>query len=216
MPKILAVIPARSGSKSLPHKNIKNLNGKPLLAYSIEYANQSSLISKTIVSTDNEDYAKIAVEYGASVPFLRPPEYSRDDSPDYEFMKHALEYYLDHGESFDLLILLRPTSPVRPPGLIERGVKIILADPIATSVRSVAPVTEHPYRIWSKKEDGSIEGFVPFVKEPYNLPRQKLPPLLFQTGDIEIVKASTLLSGSVSGNKVLPLIIEHGEMVDID
>jgi len=74
MPKILAVIPARSGSKSLPHKNIKNLNGKPLLAYSIEYANQSSLISKTIVSTDNEDYAKIAVEYGASVPFLRPPE----------------------------------------------------------------------------------------------------------------------------------------------
>lgn len=216
MPDILTVIPARSGSKSLPHKNIKLLEGKPLLAYSIEYAKRCALVSKTVVSTDSEEYADIARQYGASVPFLRPPEYARDSSTDFEFMKHAFDFHRSHNEHYDLLVLLRPTSPLRPKGLIERGLSILCENPSATSVRSVAPVTEHPYRVWSKRKDGSIEGFVSHEKEPYNLPRQKLPELLFQTGDIEIVRASTLLTGSVSGDNVYPLIIAHDDMVDID
>ena len=216
MPKVLAVIPARSGSKSLPDKNIRSLKGKPLLAYSIEYANRCPLITKTIVSTDSELYAEAARHWGASVPFLRPKNIAEDDSQDYGFMRHALDFFIEHKDYNAFLALIRPTSPLRPANLIEKSIEILTNNPAATSVRTIAPVKENPYLVWSVAEDGSMKGFVESEKEAFNLPRQKLPNLYFQTGDLEMVRASTLLSGSVSGGNVFPLVISHDEMVDID
>ena len=216
MTKIIVIIPARGGSKSLPNKNILPLHGKPLLCYTVAYALRCAAVDKTVVSTDAEHIATIAKACGAETPFLRPSEYSQDDSRDYLVMKHALEFFDSIGEIYDIYVLLRPTSPLRPNGLIEKAIQILKNNPSASSIRSVAKIKEHPYRAWYKENDGSIIGFVEGVEEAYNMPRQELPDVYFQTGDIEAIRRVTLLNGSVSGGNVYPLIIEHDEMVDID
>ena len=216
MLKVITIIPARGGSKSLPKKNILPLNNRPLLCYSVQYSLKCSFVEKTVVSTDSEEISKIAEECGANIPFLRPSEYAQDDTRDYPFMRHALDYFESIGESYDVYILLRPTSPIRPEGLIEKALDILENNPKATSVRSMASIKEHPFRAWSKQKDGSISGFVEGVEESYNIPRQELPEVLFQTGDIEAVRKETILKGSISGSKVYPLVISHDQMVDID
>ena len=112
--------------------------------------------------------------------------------------------------------MIRPTSPLRPSGLIERAAKILSQNPDCSSVRTVAPVKEHPYRVWRLSGTGTLLPAINGVDEPYNLPRQVLPQYFFQTGDIEVVRRETLLLGSVSGDNVHPLVIDHEEMVDID
>jgi len=113
-------------------------------------------------------------------------------------------------------LILRPTSPFRPANLIERAVDILKNNSDATSVRSVAKIKEHPFRSWKINQDGSMAGFVDSQAEPYNIPRQRLPDIYFQTGDLEAVTRSTLLNGSVTGEKPYPLEIEHEDMIDID
>ena len=213
---IYTVIPARGGSKSIPKKNIRLLHGKPLLYYSVVYSLRCSLIARTVVSTDSDENAEIARNCGAEVPFTRPEELAQDDTPDYPVFRHALHTLEDiYDEQIDLIVLLRPTSPLRPPGLIERGVTMLQRFPEASSVRSVTLSKQHPFRQWKIMGD-YIVGYETGVFEPYNLPRQQLPPVYFQTGDLEIIRRQTLLSGSISGERVLPLIIEPEEMVDID
>jgi CMP-N,N'-diacetyllegionaminic acid synthase len=212
--KIITIIPARSGSKSIPKKNIQLLAGKPLLAYSIEYSLRSKIVCRTIVSTDSEDIAKLAVDHGADVPFMRPSCFADDTSVDYEFMRHALDYFEAEGQIYDAYVLLRPTSPVRPVGLIEQAALLLEDFPDATSIRCMAQVNEHPYRIWTG--DGPVHPVLDDLSEPYNMPRQLLPKMLFQTGDLEMVRRDTLLSGSVSGECVYPLLIDHQAMIDID
>ncbi len=216
MPRIITIIPARGGSKSLPKKNIRLLKDKPLLCYSIDYSKNSDIVDKTIVTTDSQEIADIAKSCGADVPFLRPSEYAQDDTRDYPFMRHVLDYFESKGEVYDIYILLRPTSPIRPKGLIEKAIKIFEDNPTATSVRSIAKIKEHPYRAWVMNDDGNMEGFVKGIEESYNIPRQELPEVYFQTGDIEAVSRQTILNGSISGDNVYPLIIKHDEMVDID
>tara|TARA_B100000315_G_C14553653_1_gene577077 strand:- start:59 stop:745 length:687 start_codon:yes stop_codon:yes gene_type:complete len=214
--RIFTVIPARGGSKSIPKKNIQLLNRKPLLQYSVEYSLKCDLVEKTIVSTDSKEIAEVAKNCGAEVPFIRPSELARDDTPDYPVFRHALDYLeKEYNVNIDLIILLRPTSPLRPPGLIERGIKLFDKYPDSTSIRCVTFTSEHPYRQWIKNGN-YIKGLIENVHEPYNLERQELPVVYFQSGDIEIVKRQTLIDGSISGNKVLPLIINHQEMYDID
>jgi len=192
------------------------LDGLPLLAHSIRYSKNCKLIDYTYVSTDSKKYAEIAIKYGADVPFLRPDRYAKNDSQDYEFMKHALNALENLIKiNIDYFVLLRPTSPLRPKGLIEKGFQLLDRFPRGTSVRTVTQSKEHPYRSWMRKGD-FICGYESNIKEPYNLPRQKLPEIYFQTGDLEIIRRSTILSGSVSGNKIIPLIINHGDMFDID
>jgi len=216
MLRVLSIIPARSGSKSLPNKNVLFFRGMPLLGHSIKYSKSSDLVSKTIVSTDSTEIAEIAENLGAEVPFLRPTELAKDESQDYEFTRHALDYFEKNGDIFDIYIILRPTSPLRPKGLIERAVEIFQITPEITSVRSVTEIKEHPYRSWKMNKDGSISGYESAVHEAYNLPRQKLPKIFFQTGDLEAVSRRTVLAGSVSGNKVFPLFISYSDMQDID
>lgn len=214
--KVIVIIPARSGSKSLPKKNILPLNGKPLLCYSINYGLKSKLIQKVVVSTDSKEFADIAKICGANIPFIRPSELAKDNTRDYPVMRHTLDYFESIGEIYDLYILLRPTSPLRPEGLIEKAIDIMIKNPIATSVRTVAKIKEHPYRAWNIQEDGSMKGFVSNIEEAYNIPRQELPDVYFQTGDLEAIKRETLLKGSVSGDNIFPLIINYEDMVDID
>lgn len=214
--KIITVIPARGGSKSIPKKNIQLLNNKPLLSYSIEYSLRSKIVKKTIVSTDSEEISNVALKSGADVPFLRPAQLANDSSRDYEFMRHALDFFENKNEIYDFFVLLRPTSPLRPDGLIEKAMEIFTTNLNASSVRSVAKVKEHPYRTWMKDSSGAIKSIFKEIEEPYNLPRQELPNIFFQTGDIEVVSRDTLLKGSISGSNVYPLIINHQDMIDID
>ena len=216
MLKIVTIIPARAGSKSLLKKNIRLLNNKPLLCYSIEYSNKSDIVDKTVVSTDSQEIADIAQDCGALIPCLRPIEYAQDNTRDYPFMRHALDYFESKGEVYDIYILLRPTSPIRPEGLIEKAVKILKDNNTASSVRSIAKIKEHPYRAWEINNDGSIKGFVKDIDESYNIPRQELPEVYFQTGDIEAIRRETILKGTISGDNIYPLIINHEEMADID
>ena len=114
MPQILAIIPARSGSKSVKNKNIRLIDGKPMIAYSIEHALKTPEIDRVIVSTDSEEYANIAREYGADVPFIRPAQYATDDALDIDVFRHAL-WYLKENEGYepDIVVHLRPTYPIR-------------------------------------------------------------------------------------------------------
>tara|TARA_Y100000591_G_scaffold332864_1_gene371977 strand:+ start:2239 stop:2946 length:708 start_codon:yes stop_codon:yes gene_type:complete len=215
---IVTVIPARGGSKSIPRKNIISLGGYPLIKYTIDYSLKSELISKTIVSTDDQEIAKTAIKYGAEVPFIRPSELAEDDVPDYPVMLHALTEVEKNIESnVDIIILLRPTSPLRPEGLIERGVDIMKNNPKATSVRAVTSSKEHYFRQWKKDQKYIVTvKDTDSVVEPYNIPRQFLPESYFQTGDIELIRRKTLISGSVSGNYVMPLVIDSDSVYDID
>ena len=158
--KVIVIIPARSGSKSLPNKNILPLKGKPLLCYSISYGLESDIVDKVIVSTDSEEFAEIAKTYGADIPFIRPAELAMDNTRDYPFMRHALDYFESIGEIYDVYILLRPTSPLRPEGLIEKSISILKENPTATSVRAVTQTKEHPYRVLGLNKDGSIDTFI--------------------------------------------------------
>jgi len=213
---IYTIIPARGGSKSIHKKNIRLLNGIPLINYSIKYSQNCNLISHTVVSTDSKEISEIALNCGAEVPFLRPKEFAKDESQDYPVFKHALEVLEKMSKTqIELMVLLRPTSPLRPKHMIERGVDLLIRFPEATSVRSVTASHEHPFRQW-KKDGDYITGYENNVSEPYNIPRQKLPSVFFQTGDLEIVRRKTLIEGSISGNRILPLIISNEEMMDID
>jgi CMP-N,N'-diacetyllegionaminic acid synthase len=215
---LVTVIPARGGSKSIPFKNIKLLNGEPLISYSINYSLKCPLISHTVVSTDSDEICSIAKEFNAQVPFIRPVEISGDDVEDYPVIYHALNNIETiYGLRVDAIVWLRPTSPLRPPNLIERSMKILKSFPECSSIRSVIKSKEHPYRQWAQNGP-FIEGVIQNkdINEPFNLPRQKLPDIYFQSGDIEVIKRETIIKGSISGDKVVPLIINQNEMLDID
>jgi CMP-N,N'-diacetyllegionaminic acid synthase len=213
---IYTIIPARSGSKGIPNKNIKLLNGKPLIEYSIIYSKACPLVNHTIVSTDSGEIAEIALGCGAEVPFLRPLDLAQDLTPDYPVIVHALKTLEDlKNKRIDLIILLRPTSPLRPSLLIEKGIQLMIDFPSASSIRTITKSTEHPFRQW-KLNGNFMVSYETEIYEPFNLPRQELPSVYFQTGDLEIVRRETLLSGSISGSNILPLIIQPEEMVDID
>ena len=212
----LCVIPARCGSKGIPNKNIKDFDGKPLLAHSIEYAKNCKEITNTVVSTDSIKTSKIAEKFGASVPFIRPKKFSADSSQDIDFINHALvQCEKIYEKEFSLVILLRPTSPVRKKNLIKKGLDMMIADPDASSLKAVTEAIEHPYRHWIP-ENKYIVGYEKRFYEPYNLPRQQLPKTFYSAGDLEIIRRNTIIEGSVSGEKIIPLILDKEETVDID
>jgi N-acylneuraminate cytidylyltransferase len=218
--EILALIPARGGSKSIPRKNIKLLAGYPLLAYSIATALHSQLVTRTIVSTDDEEIARIAQHYGAEAPFLRPPEFALDHTTDLPVFTHALEW-LAQNESYqpDILVQLRPTSPLRPPGCVDQAVQILLDHPQADSVRGVIPSGQNPFKMWQITDDGRMTPLLslPDIAEPFNAPRQELPQTYWQTGHIDAIRLDTILTkNSLSGDLIYPFLIDPRYAVDID
>jgi YrbI family 3-deoxy-D-manno-octulosonate 8-phosphate phosphatase len=218
--EILALIPARGGSKSIPRKNIKPLAGHPLIAYSIAAALHSKQVTRTIVSTDDEEIALIAQKYGAEAPFLRPSEFALDNTTDFPVFIHALGW-LKENESYqpDILIQLRPTSPIRPPETVDQAVQILLSHPEADSVRGIIPSGQNPYKMWQVNEQGRMLPLLslPDVAEAFNAPRQDLPQSYWQTGHIDAIRISTILNkSSLSGNIIYPLLIDPRYAIDID
>ncbi|HVP91401.1 MAG TPA: acylneuraminate cytidylyltransferase [Terriglobales bacterium] len=216
--RILALIPARGGSKGIPGKNIKLLGGRPLIAYSIAAAKASSFIERTIVSTDDAEIARVATALGAEVPFRRPAELAGDSVTDLPVFQHAL-LTLATSDDYrpDIVVHLRPTSPLRPPGLVDGAIRTLLENPDADSVRSVAPPNQNPYKMWRTNE-GRLEPLLPAgAPEPYNAPRQSLPETYWQTGQVDVMRAATINEKrSVSGDRILPYPAESAFAVDLD
>jgi YrbI family 3-deoxy-D-manno-octulosonate 8-phosphate phosphatase len=217
---ILALIPARGGSKSIPHKNIHPLAGFPLIAYSIAAAKQSKLVTRTIVSTDDDEIAYIAREFGAETPFMRPTEFAQDNTLDYPVFTHALTWLKEHeGYQPDILVQLRPTSPLRPPDCVDQAVQILLDHSKADSVRGVIPSGQNPFKMWKVSDQGRMTPLLSLsgVSEPYNSPRQVLPQTYWQTGHIDAIRLSTIINKhSLSGDIIYPLQIDPRYAIDID
>lgn len=216
MGEVLAIIPARSGSKSVKDKNIRLVNGKPMIAYSIGHALQAKCIDRVIVSTDSEEYAQIARKYGAETPFIRPAEYATDTSLDIDVFKHALMYLEENERYFpELIVQLRPTYPIRKISDIENMVKYMKDNPDIDSMRCIAPAKEVPYKMWLKGDDNLISPVIADIPECYNMPRQKLPKVYYQNACIDIVRAEVILKkNSMSGDRIAGY--EMNENFDID
>jgi YrbI family 3-deoxy-D-manno-octulosonate 8-phosphate phosphatase len=221
MTEILALIPARGGSKGIPGKNIRSFAGFPLIAWSIAAAKQSELVTRIIVSTDDEAIAAVAREYGAEAPFLRPAEISQDKTTDLPVFEHALKWLEDvEGYRPDIVIQLRPTSPIRPRGMVDEAIRILLEHADADCVRGVVPAAQNPFKMWRFNGEGKplnalleVDG----IHEPYNAPRQVLPPVYWQTGHIDAIRVSTITQKkSLTGDVIYPLLIDPAYTVDID
>ncbi len=217
-PRVIAVIPARGGSKSIPGKNIKLFNGHPLIAYSIAAGLKAKMVERVIVSTDDPRIAAVARYYGAEIPFLRPHELAMDGTPDFPVYAHVLEWlYEKQGYCPDIIVQLRPTSPLRPQGCVDDAIRILLRNPRADSVRGVTLAGQNPYKMWYLRK----KFLTPIVKskiyEAYNAPRQKLPKVFWQTGHIDAVRISTISKKhSLSGKFIAPLYIDHVYASDLD
>ena len=184
----LAIIPARSGSKGLPDKNIKELNGKPLMAYSIEAALNSNLFDEVMVSTDSEKYAEIAKQQGASVPFLRSEELSGDKAGSWDVVKEVLNRYKEMGKEFDTICLLQPTSPLRNAEDIKNAYNLY-NEKATVAVVSVCEMEHSP--LWSNTlpADKSLAGF---IRPEANRPRQEIETYYRLNGAIYIVKSEEI------------------------
>ncbi len=220
-PEVLALIPARGGSKGIPRKNIRDFAGAPLIAYSIAAALQAQHVTRVIVSTDDEEIAAVARHWGAETPFLRPTELAQDDITDLPVFQQALAWLAEH-EAYhpEFVVQLRPTSPVRPVGLIDDAIELMLTNPQADCVRGVVPSGQNPFKMWQIEPDShQLKPLLslPNVKEPYNAPRQELPKTYWQTGHIDVIRTSTILEkGSLTGDVILPILIDPRYTVDID
>lgn len=221
MIEVLALVPARGGSKSIPHKNIRPFAGRHLIAYSIAAGLTAELVTRVLVSTDDEDIAAIARRYGAETPFLRPAEYSQDHTPDLPVFQHALRW-LDEHESYrpEIVVQLRPTSPFRRVAHIDHAIQRLLEHPEADAVRTVCVPFQNPFKMWRIGPDGFMRPLgheLGFAHEPYNQPRQALPEVYWQTGYVDAAWSDTILEkNSMTGDKILPLIIDPSQWIDID
>jgi len=221
MTNILALIPARGGSKGIPRKNIRSFAGYPLIVWSIAAGLQSHTVNRVIVSTDDEEIAAVAREYGAETPFMRPDELAQDHTNDLPVFEHALKWLEDiEGYKPDIVVQLRPTSPVRPKDCVDDAVKILIENPDADSVRGVVRAGQNPHKMW--RFNGHDQPMKPLlevegISEPYNAPRQILPPVYWQTGQIDVIRTSTIAKKhSLTGSVVYPLVIDARYTVDID
>jgi CMP-N,N'-diacetyllegionaminic acid synthase len=215
MPSLVAFVPARAGSERVPGKNIRPLAGHPLLAYAIATALQSGVADRVICSTDSEAIAEIARWYGADVPFLRPPGYATSISPDIEWLAHA---FAGLDEHYELVAIVRATSPFRGPDAVRRGLDQLLAMPGADSIRAVRPAREHPGKMWLVEGEtmrpllDQSHLDVPWHDSQY----QALPTVYVQSSALEIAWARVVAEGTLGGRVRLPFFTEGREGFTID
>lgn len=215
--EVLAVIPARGGSKGLKRKNLIPLLERPLIAWSIEAAKGAQLVTRAVVSTDDPEIAAVARAEGAEVPFARPTELATDEALDLPVFIHALAWLAEHDRYRpDVVVHLRPTSPIRPPGLVDAGIRTLLKDSSADSVRAVCVAPLTPYKMWHMA-DGWLKPLLGSVEqELYNQPRQQLPVAYWQTGSIDVIRTSVIEAGSMTGRRILGLEVPSDISIDID
>ena len=215
---IVAIIPARSGSKSIKDKNIISYKNKPLIHHSIQIALKSKLINRVIVSTDSKKYAKLSMKLGAEVPFLRPKIISKDNSNDSGWIFHSIDYLIKKEKYYpDLIIHLRPTSPNREIKTFEKGIKWFLKNKnSSTSMRSVSIFSQPPQKLFQIKKK-FLTGFFnnKYKGEYHSRPRQDYPKTYLPNGYIDILKTSYILkSKKIYGNKILSYVTNP--ILDID
>ena len=216
MKKIIAIIPARGGSKGLPKKNVKEIMGKPLIAWTIEQALASKYLDKIYVSTDNEEIKLISEKYGAEVPFLRPKVLARDDSPTIDVIMHAINWFEKREEYFDIIVLLEPTSPLRKEDDIDNAIELFIKNiDKADSLVSVGDVhLENPY-IMKKFEKGYVKSFIEINEEIYQ--RQQLPKVYFPYGVIYLSKTDALKKyKTFYQERTIPYYIERWQNYEVD
>lgn len=226
-PDVLGIITARGGSKSIPQKSIAPCAGKPLMYYTIEAAKRASSITRLIISTDDEEMAAYAKSQGVEVPFMRPKELAEDTTPDLPVFEQVLAE-LKARENYvpDIVVHLRPTTPLKKAADIDAGVALLLSHPDAQSVRSVCEPLHTPFKMYTKDESTGFltplltkefpEVFEKYA-EPYNMPRQLLPTVLRHSGYVDVIRAAVISElHSMSGTKMLPVPFEKWRDVDID
>lgn len=218
-PSIVALIPARSGSKRVPDKNIRELAGHPLLAYSVAAALDSGVFDAVILSTDLEDYARIGRHYGAEVPFLRPSEMATDTSPDIEFVEFTLQRLREDGRAFDCFSILRPTSPFRKPETIRKAWSQFLAEDGVDSLRAVERCSEHPGKMWVVAGRRMVPLLPMFnAAQPWHSSQYAaLPAVYVQNASLEIAWTRVVdETRTIAGTVIVPFFTEGGEGLDVN
>lgn len=219
MPSAVALIPARQGSKRVPGKNVRVVNGHPMLAYTIAPALESGVFDRVIVSTDSEEIAAIARHYGAEVPFLRPAEFASDTSPDIEWLEHLLGELSRTGRQWDCFSLLRPTSPFRTPDMIRRAWTLFIGQDGVDSLRAVEKCAQHPGKMWVVRGDRMFP-LLPFGngEQPWHsTPYQALPPIYVQNASLEIAWTRVVFERrTIAGDAIVPFVTDGHEGFDIN
>jgi CMP-N-acetylneuraminic acid synthetase len=218
-PTIVALIPARAGSKRVPDKNIRPLADHPVIAYTIAAALQSEIFSTVIVSTDSERYADIARYYGAEVPFLRPPELGGDVSPDIEWLEYTLKRLQENGRKYDCFSILRPTSPFRLPETIQRAWQAFLAEDGVDSLRAVEKCRQHPGKMWvvRRRRMMPLLPLSPPEQPWHSSQYQSLPEVYVQNASLEIAWTRVVLEErSIAGNILMPFLTKEYEGFDVN
>lgn len=215
----IALIPARSGSKRVTGKNVRMLGGHPMLAYTIAAARESGVFESVIVSTDTEDIANIARQYGAEVPFLRPAEFAGDTSPDIEWLEHTIAELGRRGRAWDCFSLLRPTSPFRTADTIRRAWTLFAAHEGVDSLRAVEKCAQHPGKMWIVRGQRMFPllPFGPEAQPWHSTPYQALPPVYVQNASLEIAWTRVVFERrTIAGEVVVPFVTEGHEGFDIN
>jgi N-acylneuraminate cytidylyltransferase len=218
-PTIVALIPARAGSKRVPDKNIRILGGHPVIAYTIAAALESKTFSDVIVSTDSEQYAEIARYYGAKVPFLRPPELAGDVSPDIEWLEYTLKKLEQDGCKYDCFSILRPTSPFRLPETIQRAWRTFLAEKGVDSLRAVEKCQQHPGKMWvvRGKRMMPLLPLSPPEQPWHSSQYQSLPEVYVQNASLEIAWPRVVAEQrTIAGTVMMPFLTEEYEGFDVN
>lgn len=216
---IIALIPARSGSKRVPGKNIRPLAGHPLIAYTIAAARASGIFGRVMVSTEDEGTAAIARHYGAEVPFLRPIEHAGDRSPDIEWLRYTLARLRDEGRCPAAFALLRPTSPFRPAEVIRAAWEAFQAEPGVDSLRAIELCGQHPAKMWVVRGRRMLP-LLPFGSDAapwHSMQYASLPQIYIQNASLEIAWSRVVLDGgTIAGETVMPWISQGYDGFDIN
>jgi CMP-N,N'-diacetyllegionaminic acid synthase len=215
---VVGLVAARAGSKGVPGKNVADLDGLPLLAYSVAAGCLAAEVDRVIVTTDDAGMAELAVAHGAEAPFLRPAELSGDMSLDIDYVRHALGWLAEHeGAAPELVVQLRPTTPLRNPDVIDQAVRALRERTEATGLRSIHPLSEPPQKMLGIDEDGMLTGLFPHDTRPdyWNLPRQAFPPAHAANGYVDVIRPETVAAGdALYGDRVLAFVTEPVTEVD--
>ena len=216
---IVALIPARSGSKRVPDKNIRRLAGHPLIAYTIAAALGSEVFKDVMVSTDSEHYAEIAKYYGAQVPFLRPAELAGDQSPDFEWLQYTLSRLQETGRSYDCFSILRPTSPFRMPATIQRAWQEFSTQTGTDSLRAVEKCSQHPGKMWVVRGNRMMP-LLPLgpAEQPWHSSQYpSLPEVYVQNASLEIARTGVIFEEkTIAGNVLIPFFTKNFEGFDVN
>jgi CMP-N-acetylneuraminic acid synthetase len=217
---VLALVPARGGSKGVPRKNLQLLGGRPLVAHAVAAGLQATLVTRVLCSTDDPEIAAAARAAGAAVPFLRPAELAQDTTEDWPVFVHALDWLQEHEAWVpDVIVNLRPTSPMRTARHVDDAIRLLL-DTGVDSVKAVCLARQHPHKMWLRQSDAAME---PYLKTPFRLsrgpdvPRAELEEVYWQNGVVDVTRIAVIREQRVMiGRRAAGLVTAPEDSIDID